>query len=1621
LNNQRGSESYYSQKGPINISNGNLNLNESDFSIAAQGNLSLGTSRSYNSQDYASQSIDNTGYIKDWLVNGPFYTSSAQNAFKTDFLGEEYLWPNEGAVNGRAWTKFHSQNDVLDIHEALQSTIQYNSTKNAAVYNFIYVWSPNDKNGQIWLGSDDGIKVFVNGNQVWGNNVLRPLTPDSDRFNISLRTGWNRILFKVSQGEVEFKLQAKICDVNGNILNDLKLSTTNPNLKINSVLGSKWQADFEQRLITNDSGNITYIDADGSYHNFSGDGINYTRPQGLFVDLIRDGEKRTHPNGTMIKTIDSLRIYLIQDGKRKWIPNPDVLNSYFPVWRYITVSNVEMEQYPMGDMLNYPDGTLIKTANAPAVYVIENQKKRHFPDPATFIGMGYNWENVKVSDLADQFPEGEPIKVEAKHPSGSLIRVANQPAVYLVENGKKNHVPSPSVFSNNYINWNKIIAISDAEMNSYPSGTPVPYRDGTMFIEPGTGPEAYVVENGARRWIPSPAVFTDAGYNWGYIITAESFTIVNNHPVAAPLSVRNLRLKFKDGIYYNFDSSGRLQSKNDLNGNRISYLYEQDKVVKILDSSGREINLSYENGYLKEIIDPAGRKTRFEFNNGLLQKAYNVLNNFQEYFYDGEGKITQINDFKNNPTYFSYDGGKAVQVKNAVAAETKFNYTDGSKTEITDPLARKVTNYLNAYKKIYAVDDGHGEVLNNEFEYDGNLNPSRVIDEKGEISVFEYDNIGNRTETIDQLGNITTTAYNSFSNPLTITDPNGNITRYNYDTRENLISQADPLGNVTNYNYDQYGNQIKVTDPKGNARSFVYDNFGNLIKTIDAKGATTSSEYDILGNKTASIDANGVRIEYQLDALNRESKIIDPSNNAKETQYDANSNIISQKDFKGNVTQYEFDAVNRLIKQINPDASLIAYQYDLANNRTAVMDEKGKKTGYEYDDRNQVVAEVKPDGTRYSVTYDGNGNITKVIDPKGQNHDYGFDKTDQVVSSDSASADSNYVYDKNGNPTKIAASSDTTNITYDKNNAPLTVKNSISEDSTYNYDKDGNLVAAQSTVKDYNLGYDSRDYLTQLATQTKISSGTGTSYSSGQLTMSSSGISEITNYEYDAAGNITKIIKPNSDVTLYAYDSSGRLINAKNQNKNGLIYSSYDLEYDANYNITKITRADGKINSYQYDAKNQLTGENGTVYTYDVAGNRTSISGDKNANYIYDETDGNKLLRIEYAGGRTTAFAYDANGNIIEKNDSQFGITTYQYDAEDYFTKAILPSGKTIEYIYDANKKRISRLEDGNLIKYTYEGGKLVAEVDAAGKVIHSYTYDPEENLVSITIDGLPYYYQYDPHGNVIGLSDYLGNLKISYDYDAWGNLLTDRGQLDNPRLYSGYYFDDDLGMYFLKTRMYDPELGRFLSKDSDIGEGSGTLNPYIYCDNNPVMKIDQNGKFAWLIALVPALKIAVDVAILYAGWYYCFGPGKTAINNVVNATLPAIASIAQTAIQKAASAASSYYKRSITTVKSVIVAAVINTGYYDTLKATTQSLKALSTEIRDAKTRLLTSAAIGVILSHLPQCEVYSKGNKKAYIFHFKYGVCGYGVYFASHDYPSFWFPTGEWARSYVRGRGYQ
>ena len=114
-----------------------------------------------------------------------------------------------------------------------------------------------------------------------------------------------------------------------------------------------------------------------------------------------------------------------------------------------------------------------------------------------------------------------------------------------------------------------------------------------------------------------------------------------------------------------------------------------------------------------------------------------------------------------------------------------------------------------------------------------------------------------------------------------------------------------------------------------------------------------------------------------------------------------------------------------------------------------------------------------------------------------------------------------------------------------------------------------------------------------------------------------------------------------------------------------------------------------------------------------------------------------------------------------------------------------------------------------------------------------------------MTRGGKTYYYQTNYRGDVVALTDSAGAVVATYEYDAYGNLLKETGNVENPYRYAGYRYDGETGLYYLQSRYYNPETGRFLTRDTFEGFENEplSLNKYSYVHNNPVVYVDPDGQ----------------------------------------------------------------------------------------------------------------------------------------------------------------------------------
>ena len=177
--------------------------------------------------------------------------------------------------------------------------------------------------------------------------------------------------------------------------------------------------------------------------------------------------------------------------------------------------------------------------------------------------------------------------------------------------------------------------------------------------------------------------------------------------------------------------------------------------------------------------------------------------------------------------------------------------------------------------------------------------------------------------------------------------------------------------------------------------------------------------------------------------------------------------------------------------------------------------------------------------------------------------------------------------------------------------------------------------------------------------------------------------------------------------------------------------------------------------------------------------------------------------------------------------------------------------------------------------EYLTQSGKVMRETvktDGTVTLVLDFIYD-ESGKPFAMIDQLgaspkTYYYVLNLQGDVVKLVTESGAVAASYEYDAWGNILSSSGSKAeiNPLRYRGYYYDTETGFYYLQSRYYDPVTHRFINADSYSSTGQGIIgyNMFAYCNNSPVIQADHTGEFGLLTLVSAVVSAAVNVATTY-------------------------------------------------------------------------------------------------------------------------------------------------------------
>jgi RHS repeat-associated protein len=403
-------------------------------------------------------------------------------------------------------------------------------------------------------------------------------------------------------------------------------------------------------------------------------------------------------------------------------------------------------------------------------------------------------------------------------------------------------------------------------------------------------------------------------------------------------------------------------------------------VIRSTDQTGRISSFEYDAAHrLVQVKDPALQITRYEYNprsnliavvdaiNQRYTFNYDALSRVttasraglqMSFVYDGAGNRTQRTDYNNMTTGFDYD---------ALNRLIAINFPDSSSANYGYDKLSRLTSASNVNGTLSFTYDNLGRV-------------AVTTDVWGEVLDYTYDANGRRTRL--SLGATTkaTYAYDSLNRLIKITDGSRDAVSYAYDVTGKLTSRSLPNNVDTFYSYDGLDRLTQLSDRKGNKviadNQYSYNNAGNVTQNIDQSGIHGYG-YDVLDRLISATYTGAPNEAYAYDGVgNRTSSHrsatygYQPFNrltnsSAASYLYDNNGNMISKSDATG-TTQFGWDFEDRLTQTVMPTTGSVTYKYDALGRRIQRTPSNGVSTNFVYDGQ-EVVKDINSDGS--SVNY----------------------------------------------------------------------------------------------------------------------------------------------------------------------------------------------------------------------------------------------------------------------------------------------------------------------------------------------------------------------------------------------------------------------------------------------------------------------------------------------------------------------------------------------------------------------------------------------------------------------------------------------------------------------------
>jgi RHS repeat-associated protein len=718
----------------------------------------------------------------------------------------------------------------------------------------------------------------------------------------------------------------------------------------------------------------------------------------------------------------------------------------------------------------------------------------------------------------------------------------------------------------------------------------------------------------------------------------------------------------------------------------------------------------------------------------------------------------------------------------------------------------------------------------------------RVLDDgTTQLYTYAYNGFGNVTNSIDPVGR--TFSYVYATNGIDLLEVrqiratnNELLSKFTYNSQHLPLTRTDTAGQAITYSYNARGQLLTLTDPKNETATFTYDTNGYFVEAQGVLGGTNdtvSAGYDALGRVGSLTDVSGYVVNFDYDNLDRVTSISYPDGTSVQMGY-AILDCASVQDRAGRQTLYYHDNMQQLTSMIDPLGRQTFFEWCRCGAPKSFTDPMGRTTSWVTDVEGRKTSKQFGDGSSTQYLYENTtSRLQQVIDEKQQSTFF-TDNPDNSLASISYGNSAvptpsvSYTYDSNYD--RIISMTDgigTRTYSYISITTPPllgagrlgSVNGPLpNETDTYAYDELGRPV--QTSID----GVLSTRVFDALDRPTSDSNALGS-------------------FTYSYAGASTRLLsasEPNGLTALASYGSN--LQDFTLQQLTYAVGATPISQFTYGRNIPRMQITDWSqqagaqsptVFTFGYDAVNQLLSAavtdsgapvNAYAYTYDPSANRLS----------------------ELASGVTANSTYNALNQFSTTANAAVNPRTNQWDGQQRLSIVNAGNLQTV-FGYDGASRLayIQQLENGSQVsfrRFVWCNGSIREERDATGTVI-TKRYFPQGVLLQTGTNSGPYYYTRDHLGSIREMTDASGNLRGRYSYDPFGRQTKISGNVDADFAFAGMFWSPEVSLSLTRFRAYDPNLGRWLSRDplknAEVIEGP---NLYAYAANNPVNLTDPLG-----------------------------------------------------------------------------------------------------------------------------------------------------------------------------------